>query len=341
MVAHSSGGDPATHPRATRAGADTLSVSECLSEWFVIDSTPVMADTELRGVCPIIDTPFTGNGDVDYESLEHLVDALATNGCHALALFGYASEFYKLDREERDRMAELVVDRCDAHGVPSVVSVTAQSTDVAIEEARRYEDLGADALMVLPPHVRDPPVGKVVEHLRTLGETVSLPVMVQYAPGSTNSTIPVDALVELYNTTQRIEYFKIECEPPGGYIEDLQSGTDGNAKVFVGRAGYELIEALDRDCVGVMPASAMYDIYLDIYEHYRAGRRGEAIDLHTELLGVLNQLTKVGIQFEKRILAKRGLVESDHCRAPESEGAPVNTDLIDEYYERYVQPNIS
>lgn len=300
-----------------------------------------MTDTELRGVCPIVDTPFTDDGDVDYESLEQLVDTLATDGCHALALFGYASEFYKLDREERNRMAELFVDRCDAHGVPSVVSVTEQSTNVAVEEAGRYEDLGADALMVLPPHVRDPPVDSVLDHLRTLAETVSLPVMVQYAPGSTNSTIPVEALIDLYNTTERIEYFKIECDPPGGYIDALQSGTDGNAQVFVGRAGYELIEALDRDCVGVMPASAMYDIYLDIYDHYMEGRREEAIDLHTELLGVLNQLTKVGIQFEKRILAKRGLVASDHCRAPESEGGQVNTELIDEYYERYVQPNVS
>lgn len=300
-----------------------------------------MSNSELTGVCPIIDTPFTESGAVDYESLETLVNTLATNGCHALALFGYASEFYKLDEEERERMAEIIVECCAEYDVPSVISVTAQSTDVALDQARLYEKIGADALMILPPHVRSPPVKKVREHIKTVGQAVDLPMMVQYAPGSTNMTISVETLAEIYNTVENIEYFKIECTPPGPYIDALHSQTDGGAKVFVGRAGYEMIEAFDRDCLGVMPASAMYDIYLQIYDHYQSGRRNAAIDLHTDLLGVLNQLTKVGIQFEKRILAKRGLIDSEYCRNPEVEPDDTSKELMDEYYDRYVRPNIS
>jgi len=298
-------------------------------------------NSELRGVCPIVDTPFTPDGHVDYDSLEGLVTALGRNGCHALALFGYASEFYKLDETEREQMTEIVVEGCADHGIPSVISVTAQSTDVAVDRAERYADLGADALMVLPPHVRSPPVSAVREHLATLGEAVDLPLMVQYAPGSTNMTIPVETFASLYNEVENIEHFKIECEPPGPYVEALHDQTDGDASVFVGRAGYEMIEAFDRGCTGVMPASAMYDIYLQIYDHYHAGRRDAAIDLHTDLLGVLNQLTKVGIQFEKRILARRGLVASDHCRDPETLPDETATALMDEYYDRYVAPNVS
>ena len=67
-------------------------------------------NSELRGVCPIVDTPFTPDGHVDYDSLEGLVTALGRNGCHALALFGYASEFYKLDETEREQMTETVVE---------------------------------------------------------------------------------------------------------------------------------------------------------------------------------------------------------------------------------------
>jgi dihydrodipicolinate synthase/N-acetylneuraminate lyase len=35
-----------------------------------------MTDTELSGVCPIVDTPFTDDSDVDYDSLEDLCATL-------------------------------------------------------------------------------------------------------------------------------------------------------------------------------------------------------------------------------------------------------------------------
>ena len=47
-----------------------------------------MAD--IRGICPIIATPFTERGEVDYESLTNLLRVLAKGGCNALTLFGIA-----------------------------------------------------------------------------------------------------------------------------------------------------------------------------------------------------------------------------------------------------------
>ena len=84
-----------------------------------------MTDTELSGVCPIVDTPFTDDGDVDYDSLENLCATLIENGCDALALFGFASEFYKLTDAEREEMAERMIDVCDGRDVPSIVSTSA------------------------------------------------------------------------------------------------------------------------------------------------------------------------------------------------------------------------
>ena len=39
---------------------------------------------ELKGICPIIATPFTRTGEVDYESLEREVSFMADNGCHGV-----------------------------------------------------------------------------------------------------------------------------------------------------------------------------------------------------------------------------------------------------------------
>jgi 4-hydroxy-tetrahydrodipicolinate synthase len=299
-----------------------------------------MVDSSIHGVCPIVDTPFDDTGNVDYESLERLSHTLVDKGCHGLALFGYASEFYKLTDDERERMIEIVVEACNEGDIPAVVSVTAQATIPAVEAAKQIEAAGADGLMILPPHTRGPPETEVREHLHTVAEAVSLPVMVQYAPGSTGVTYSPEFFASLYNETDNIDLFKIECDPPGEFISKLHELTDDEADVLVGRAGYEMIEGYDRDAVGVMPASAMYDIYLDIHEQYHAGNRDEAVGLHSELVAVLNQLTKVGIAWEKRVLARRGLITSDHCRSPEANFDETYEALFEEYYERFIAPNI-
>lgn len=299
-----------------------------------------MTDAKLSGVCPIVDTPFTNNGDVDYDSLDNLCATLIENGCDALALFGFASEFYKLTDSEREEMAQRVISVCEERDVPSIVSVTAQSTPVAVDEAEQYADFGADALMVLPPYVRDPPTDAIYDHLVAVGEAVDIPVMVQYAPGSTGISISPSFFADLYEDVDTIEYFKIECAPPGKFISKLHNLTDDEANILVGRAGYEMIETYDRGAIGVMPASAMHDIYIQIHEAYHDDRRETAVDIHSDLVAVLNQLTKVGIQWEKRILADRGIVASSHCRGPEDSLDETYEAIYDEYYRKYVTPHI-
>jgi 4-hydroxy-tetrahydrodipicolinate synthase len=57
-------------------------------------------ETRFEGVMPIIVTPFTETGEIDFESLRQLVRTLADDGCHGMILFGVAGEFYKLSGEE-------------------------------------------------------------------------------------------------------------------------------------------------------------------------------------------------------------------------------------------------
>ena len=75
---------------------------------------------ELKGICPIIATPFTAQGEVDYDSMTNLLHALAKGGCHGMTLFGIAGEYYKLSDDEMKEMISLVVRECRAAKVPSI-----------------------------------------------------------------------------------------------------------------------------------------------------------------------------------------------------------------------------
>lgn len=93
--------------------------------------------------------PVHAGGELD-DSLRRLLRALIAEGCHALTLFGIASEYYKLSDGEKLTMARIAVEECQKAGVPSILSVTQHATELAVREALLWEDAGADCLMLLP-----------------------------------------------------------------------------------------------------------------------------------------------------------------------------------------------
>ena len=59
-----------------------------------------------QGVCPILPTPFSEDGEVDYDSLKTLSWGLVDMKVSAPTMFGIASEYYKLSDDERAEMTD-------------------------------------------------------------------------------------------------------------------------------------------------------------------------------------------------------------------------------------------
>lgn len=290
----------------------------------------------IQGICPIIATPFTAQGEVDFESMTNLLRVLAKGGCHALTLFGIAGEYYKLSDDEMKEMIALVVRECRAANVPSIISITQHATELAVKQARYTEDAGADCLMLLPPFFLKPGSGALYQHVKTVAQSVSIPIMLQYAPEQTGVAIDPTVLARLSDEVPNIVYHKIECRPPGAYISRLLELTQGRVKIFVGNAGFQMIEGLDRGAIGVMPGCSMFDVYLKIYRAWQANNRAEALRLHGELLAMLNHIrqdVEEIICYEKRILAQRGIILTDHCRKPSFATDAHFDRLFDEQFE--------
>lgn len=290
----------------------------------------------IQGICPIIATPFAEDGALDCASLQNLIRELAHQGCHALTLFGIAGEYYKLSDAEKQAMVRITVDECRGKGVPAIVSVTEHATELAVRQAKCWQDSGADCLMLLPPFFLKPSAAEVFQHALAVGKAVTLPVMLQYAPEQTGVGIPPDVLARLAAEAPNVSLFKVECKPPGPYITRLLALCP-EARVYAGNAGFQMIEALDRGAVGIMPGCSMSEVYLAIYNAYAAGRRDEAIRLHNLLLPVLNHIrqdVEMIIHYEKRILKRKAWIESERCRLPGASPDHIHDRLFEECYSR-------
>lgn len=272
---------------------------------------------KIQGVNPIVAMPFSAQGDVDWASFRRLLAHLSGLGVNGLTLFGIASEFPKLDDSERLQLADVFLDELAGKGLFRALSITDHSTDLAVRRARRYQSMGADALMLLPPFFLQPSLAAVQAHISAVLEAVTIPVMVQYAPGETG--FPVTP-AQLADVAKRYPHavFKIECNPPVEYTREFLQYAP-QAHVLNGYAGLYMLQMLAVGGKGVMPGCSFSEIYLRIYRNWLAGEYPQAAQLHEALLPYIQhwmQHCEYIIQVEKTILQRRGIITDDYCRKP-------------------------
>ena len=101
------------------------------------------------GVWPVMLTPFTGDGRIDYNALEHLVNWYIDKGCDGLFAVCQSSEMYYLTLEERLQLAKAVVKVTDGR-VPVIASGNICDTrEERIEEANKMAKTGVDAIVLI------------------------------------------------------------------------------------------------------------------------------------------------------------------------------------------------
>lgn len=288
---------------------------------------------QLSGVCPVVPTPFTDDGSLALGDYRSVLTAIIEGGCDAAVIFGIASEFHKLTYPERQQLLEVAVEVC-AGEIPLVVSVPDHSTNVATERARDAERAGADAVMALPPTFLDPASSDQIAHIERIAAAVDLPVMMQYAPETTGIDLAPADFDDLNDRAPNVDHFKVESHPCGPDITALVEEGTGDYQIFMGLAGLQMIEALQRGAVGVMPGAGIHDVYLEIYAAHRAGEHERARSIHDDLLPLLNhvrQTPEMLICYEKRMLERRGWLEHTGRRDPKF----ARDDQYDELFEAY------
>ena len=102
-----------------------------------------------KGVWPVMITPFTSEGAVDFKSLERLVDWYISKGSAGLFADCQSSEIFFLSTEEKVAVASCVV-KAAAGRVPVIASGnTSDSLDDQVDEMNKIAKTGVDALIFL------------------------------------------------------------------------------------------------------------------------------------------------------------------------------------------------
>jgi 4-hydroxy-tetrahydrodipicolinate synthase len=271
----------------------------------------------LHGVCTIALTPFTGEGDLDEESIDSLAGFYLNSGVHGVTILGIMGEAHKLSDAERQAVTDRYVSAIGGR-VPVVVGCSAVATRIVVERARAAEEAGAAAVMVAPPN-NQRSLDLVFEHYRRVAEAVSVPVVVQDEPVNTGVVMPAPFIARLVDEIEGCRHVKLEEAPTTIKISALLNYAKTEVGVFGGLGGMYFYEELARGAAGIMTGFAYPHVLVETYRRFVEGEKREAQEYFFRYLPLIRfeaQLGVGGVGIRKEILKLRGVISSSHVRFP-------------------------
>lgn len=299
-----------------------------ISSSALLLSSPVLAAPKpMRGVMPIVVTPYTPAGAVDYEDLAKQMAFYDRCGCSGGAWPQGNGDVLLLSKDERMRGMKVIADACRATRVASVLGVQAATKAEMLEYARYAESLQPDALIAMPPSAEQTE-SAYRDYFSALASLSKRPIFIQTTiTGAPNALAPsVEMMAGLARAFPHLSYIKEETPPLVARMKAEVKQRPPLKGVFGATGGdgwlYELRLGLD----GEMTAQGMYaDVMVAIWTSYQSGQREQAADAFAKLLLMKNCEAQIP-GTERYIFKKRGVFKSTASRR----GAPAGQVIIRE-----------
>jgi dihydrodipicolinate synthase/N-acetylneuraminate lyase len=269
-----------------------------------------------RGVFTIPVTPFDPQGEVDERSLERCVRFCVDAGAHGVVAPVNASEAPLLSDDERKRVAEIVVATV-ARQVPVVVGISGVTTRQSVDLARHARQLGADAVIAMPPYVKKASPPEIVDFFQQVARAADVPVFIQNFGPPLGTPMSARFMADLVKQIDGVEYVKEETAEAGHVMTELLSLAGPRLKgIMGGMAGRYLFNEVRRGACGTMPACEVTDIDVQIWNAIEAGDFARARAMHNRLIPLLNIEAMYGAAIYKEVLKRRGVIACATMRGP-------------------------
>lgn len=240
-----------------------------------------MTHDGFRGVFPYLVSPIDERGRVKDAVLTRLVNDLIDTGVHGLTPLGSTGEFAYLNREQRHRIVEVVV-QATRRRVPVVAGVAATTIADAVEQVKAYEALGVDGILAILEAYFPLNEDAVVAYFTALANATALPVVLYTNPQFQRSDLTLPAIERLAKV-DNIRYLKDASSDTGRLLSIINAVGD-RIRVFSASAHIPACVMLIGG-VGWMagPACVVPRQSAQLYDLCRSGKWEDAMRLQRSL----------------------------------------------------------
>ena len=149
---------------------------------------------------------------------------------------------------------------------------------------------------------------RVAEYYRGITKECGLPLFVQ-----TIGDMSVEFVVRMRKDIPTLRFVKDEAGHTLSRISEYRRVAPDMA-VFTGAHGRTMIDELARGSSGSMPAASFADLYVQLWNDWRAGKREKAMEDLSRISLLVNQVSAYGLPSLKYMLYLRGVFPNWRCR---------------------------
>ncbi len=246
-------------------------------------------NSKFKGTGVAIVTPFTKDGNVDFKSLEKVVNHIIKGGVEYIVALGTTGESVTLSKEEKQSVVEHVIEMVDKR-VPIVLGLGGNNTQEIITSLKKNTFNHIDAILSVSPYYNKPNQRGIYQHYKAIAEVSPVPVILYNVPGRTASNITADTTLKLAADFKNI----IGIKEASGNLEQCMKIIKYKPKDFLVISGDDLLTlpilASGGDGVISVVANAFPKDFSEMTRQILAGNVKEAQRLHYKLTDITEQL---------------------------------------------------
>ena len=138
----------------------------------------------LHGSLVALVTPMSLNGDIDYVSLEKLIEWHIAEGTNGIVSVGTTGESSTLNPIEHLDVIDFTVKHVNKR-IPVIAGTGANSTQEAIELTQESKKLGSDYALLVTPYYNKPNQRGLIAHYEAVADSVDIPQILYNVPSRT------------------------------------------------------------------------------------------------------------------------------------------------------------
>ena len=211
-----------------------------------------MINKKFIGTGVALITPFNSDFNVDYNSLEKLVEYNISNGINYLVINGTTAESPTIDSFERQKIINTVI-FVNNNRVPLVLGMGGNDTFRLVKEINSLNLQHISAILSVSPYYSKPTQNGIYQHYSYLAKNTSKPIIMYNVPGRTSRNIVPNTILRLANEFESIigvkeaggdinQYLELIKNKPDDFL--IISGDDDLALTSVISGGHGVISVI-------------------------------------------------------------------------------------------------
>ena len=168
-----------------------------------------MKNKLFTGVATALATPFIDE-KINFKVFEEFIELQINSGINALVVCGTTGEASTMSQNEKIDLIKCAISVTNKR-VPIIVGTGSNNTLSAIEMSKIAEKLGADGLLVVTPYYNKTTQNGLIEHYKSISNSVSIPIILYNVPSRTKVNIPPALVADLARNVDNIVALKEAC----------------------------------------------------------------------------------------------------------------------------------